>query len=73
VGKPEGKSPPVRPVGGLIDNVDKMELAAIRWNGVVRIFLAQDGEKWKAIVNAVMNLRAAQHSEKWLHNWWPLE
>jgi hypothetical protein len=35
----------------------KMDLLEIGWGGVDRIGLAQDRDKWGAIVNAVMNLR----------------
>jgi hypothetical protein len=34
-----------------------MDLREIGWNGVDWIDLAQDREKWKALVNTVMNLR----------------
>jgi hypothetical protein len=34
-----------------------MYLLEIGWGGVDWIGLAQDREKWKALVNAVMNLR----------------
>jgi hypothetical protein len=35
----------------------KMDLLEIGWGGVDRIGLAQDRDKWRALVNAVMNLR----------------
>jgi hypothetical protein len=34
-----------------------MELLEIGWGGVDWIALAQDMDKWRALVNAVMNLR----------------
>jgi hypothetical protein len=34
-----------------------MELGEIGWSGVYWIGLAQDRDKWRALVNAVMNLR----------------
>jgi hypothetical protein len=34
-----------------------VELVEIRWAGVYWIGLAQDRYKWRALVNAVMNLR----------------
>jgi hypothetical protein len=56
VGKPEGK----RPLGRLrrrwVDNI-KMDLLEISWGGVDWIGLAQDREKWRGVVNAVMSLR----------------
>jgi hypothetical protein len=35
----------------------KMDLLQIGWGGVDWIGLAQDRDKWRAFVNAVMNLR----------------
>jgi hypothetical protein len=32
-------------------------LKEIGWSGVEWIYLAQDGGRWRAVVNAVMNLR----------------
>jgi hypothetical protein len=34
-----------------------MDLREIGWGGVEWIHLAQDGDRWRAVVNAVMNLR----------------
>jgi hypothetical protein len=34
----------------------KMDFVEIEWDGVVSIDLAQDMDKWRALVNAVMNL-----------------
>jgi hypothetical protein len=38
-----------------VDNI-KMNLGEIGWGGVVWTGLAQDRDKWWALVNAVMNL-----------------
>jgi hypothetical protein len=35
----------------------KMDLVAIEWDGVDWSWLAQDRDKWRALVNAVMNRR----------------
>jgi hypothetical protein len=35
----------------------KMDLREIGWDGVDCIELAQDRDRWKALVNTVMNLR----------------
>jgi hypothetical protein len=56
VGKPEGKRPLGRPRHMWIDNV-KMDLLEIGLNIVDWVGLAQDRYRWRALVNAVMNLR----------------
>jgi hypothetical protein len=56
VGKPEGKSPLGRRRRRWTDNI-KMDLGEVGWGGVDRIGLAQNKNKWRALVNAVMNLR----------------
>jgi hypothetical protein len=55
MGKPEGKRPLGRPRRRWVDNI-KMDLLEIGWGGVDWIGLAQDRDKWRALVNAVMNL-----------------
>jgi hypothetical protein len=57
VGKPEGKKPLGRPRRRWVDNI-KMDLLEIGWGGVDWIGLAQERDKLRALVNAVMNLRA---------------
>jgi hypothetical protein len=56
VGKPEGKRPLGRPRRRWVDNI-KMDLLEICWGGVDWIGLAQYRDKWRVLVNAVMNLR----------------
>jgi hypothetical protein len=56
VGKPEGKRPLERPRRRWEDGI-KMDLGEIGWGGVEWIQLAQDRDRWRAVVNAVMNLR----------------
>jgi hypothetical protein len=58
VGKPKGKRPLGRPRHRWED-VIKMDLREIGWGGGVVdwIHLAQDRDRWRALVNAVMNLR----------------
>jgi hypothetical protein len=60
VGKPEGKRPLGRPRRRWIDNI-KMDLLEIRLSVVDWIDLAQDRYRWRALVNAVMNLRIPQN------------
>jgi hypothetical protein len=55
-GEPEGKKPLERPSRMFVDNI-KMELGEIRWGDVDWIGLAQDRNRWRALVNAVMNRR----------------
>ena len=56
VGKPEGKRPFGRPRRRWEDNI-KMDLQAVGCGGMDWIDLAQDRDRWRALVNAVMNLR----------------
>jgi hypothetical protein len=56
IGKPEGKRPPGRPRRRWIDNI-KMDLLEIVLIVVDWIGLAQDGYRWRALVNAVMKFR----------------
>jgi len=58
VGKPEGKRPFGRPRRRWEDNI-KMDLQEIGCGGMDWIELAQDRGRWRAHVNAVMNLRVA--------------
>jgi hypothetical protein len=55
VGKPEGKRPLGRPRRRWIYNI-KMDLLEIGVNVVDWIDLVQDSYRWRALVNAVMNL-----------------
>jgi hypothetical protein len=63
VGKPQGKRPLGRPRCRWIDNI-KMDLLEIGLGGVDWIGLTQVGDKWRALVNAVMNLRVPQNTGK---------
>jgi hypothetical protein len=54
VGKPEGKRPVGRPRHRWEDNI-KMELQEVRGGGDW-MELAQDRDRWRALVNTVMNL-----------------
>ena len=56
VWKPEGQRPMGSPRRRWENNV-KMDLREVGCGGMDRIELAQDRERWRAFVNAVMNLR----------------
>jgi hypothetical protein len=56
VGMPEGKTPFGRPTRWWVDNV-KINLRETGSGGMDWINLAQDRDKWRALVNTVMNLR----------------
>jgi hypothetical protein len=56
VGKPEGKRPLGRPRHRLEDGI-RIDLKEIGFGGVDWILLAEDRDRWRAVVSAVMNLR----------------
>jgi len=56
VRKPEGKRPLGRPRHRWEDNI-KMNLQEVVCGGMDWIKLAQDRDRWRALVTAVMNLR----------------
>jgi hypothetical protein len=56
VGKPVGKRPLGRSRCRWVDNI-QMDLVVIGRGGVDWIGMAQDRDKWRALVNVVMNLR----------------
>ena len=56
VGKPEGKRPHWRPRHRWEDNI-KMDLQEVGCGGMYRIELDQGRDRWRALVNAVMNIR----------------
>ena len=56
VGKPEGKSPLGRPRHRW-DDIIKMDLQEVGCEGMDWIDLAHDRDRWRVLVNAVMNLQ----------------
>jgi hypothetical protein len=58
VGKPEAKRPLGRPRRRWVNNI-KIDLVEVGWGDVAWIGLAQDRDKWRALVNALMNLRVS--------------
>ena len=55
-GKPPGKRPLGRTMRRWEDNI-RMDLEEIGINTMNRVDLAQDGDYWRALVNAALNLR----------------
>ena len=58
VGKPEGKRRLGRPRRRWEDNI-KMDLQEVGCEGMDWIELAQDRDRWRALVNAVMIIRVS--------------
>jgi hypothetical protein len=56
VGKPEGKRPLGRPRCTWMNNI-WMGLGEVGWGDMDWIGLAQDRDKWRTLVKAVLNLR----------------
>jgi hypothetical protein len=56
VGKPEGKRPLGSPRRSWVDNI-RMGLGEVGWGDVDWIGLAQDRNRWRALVNSVLTLR----------------
>ena len=65
VGKPEGMRPLGRPRCRWKDNI-KMDLQEVGCEGMDWIDLAQDRDSWRALVNAVMNIRVPQSAGNFL-------
>jgi hypothetical protein len=55
VGKPEGKRPLGRPRRTWVDNI-WMDLGEVGWGDVDWIGLAEDRNRWRALVNSVLTL-----------------
>ena len=71
VGKPEGRRPLKRPRHKWEDNI-KMDIQEVRWGGTDWIDLVQDKNKWRALVNAVMNLWVPSNAGNFLTSWGPV-
>jgi hypothetical protein len=75
VGKPEGKRPLGRPRRGWVANI-RINLGETGWGGVDWIGLAQDRNRWRAILNSVLNLRGSikcSETIDWPNIWCPLK
>jgi hypothetical protein len=56
VGKSEGKRPLGRPRRRWVDNI-RMDLEEVGWGDADWIGLAKDRNRWRALVNSVLNLQ----------------
>jgi hypothetical protein len=63
VGTPERKGPLARPRRRWEDNI-RIDLREMGWGDVDWIGLAQDRDRWGALVNAVMNILVPQNAGK---------
>jgi hypothetical protein len=65
VGKPKGKRPLGRPRRRWEDNI-KIVLQEVRCGGMDWIDLAQDRDRWRALVNAMINLQVPCNAVNYL-------
>jgi hypothetical protein len=56
MGKPEGRRPLGRPRRRWLDNI-RMDLVEVGWGDVDWIGLVQDRDRWRVLVDSVLNLR----------------
>ena len=65
LGKPEGKRPLGRPRLRWVDNI-RMDLQEVECGYMDWIGLAQDRDRWRTLVSAVMNLRIPSNAGNFL-------
>jgi hypothetical protein len=63
VGRLEGKTPLGRPRRRWVDNI-RMDLGEVGWGDVDWIGLIQNRNRWRALVNSVLNLRVPWNAGK---------
>jgi hypothetical protein len=56
LGEPEGRRPLGRPRHRWLDNI-RIDLVEVGWGDVDWVDLAQDRDRWRALVNSLLNLR----------------
>ena len=71
VGKPEGKSPLGRPRRRCVYNI-RMDLQQVGCGYMDWIGLAQDRDRWRTLVSAVMNLRVPWNAGNFLTSYKPV-
>jgi hypothetical protein len=71
VGKPEGKRPLRRSRRRWEDNIE-MDFQEVRCGSTDWIELAEDRDRWRALVNVVMNLRVPYNVKNFLTNLKPV-
>jgi hypothetical protein len=67
IGKPERRRPLGRPRRRWEDNM-KVDFREVRWGDIDWIGLAQDRDRWRALVNTVMNLRVPSDAGNFLRS-----
>jgi len=65
VGKPEGKRPLGRPRRRWVDNI-RLDLQEVGYGYMDWIGLAQDRDRWRTLVSAIMNLRVPRNAGNFL-------
>jgi hypothetical protein len=65
VGKPEGKRL-LRRTGHILEDNIKLDYREMSWEGVHWIHLAQDTDRWWALVNTAMNVRTSYEVRNFL-------
>jgi hypothetical protein len=68
VGKPEGRRPLGRPRCRCVGSV-KLDLRDIVWGGIDWIDLAQDRDRWRALVNTMLHLRVSENVRMLMSSW----
>ena len=71
VGKPEGRRPVGRPRRRWLDNI-RLDLQEVGCGYMDWIGLAQDRDRWRTVVSAVMNLRVLRNAGNFLTNCKPV-
>ena len=71
VGKPEGRRPLGRPRRRWVDNI-RMDLQEVGCGYMDWIGLAQDRDRWRTLVSAVMNLRVPLNAGNFLTSYKPV-